>query len=66
MTIDEIGNKAFFVGRPSFSHGCKVSLAKYKKNNADQIVELKRRTRCNHCHKKGHWEKECNKKNQDE
>jgi hypothetical protein len=41
VTIDEIGNKAFFVGRPSFRHARKVSLAKDQKKNADQIVELK-------------------------
>jgi hypothetical protein len=41
VTTNEIGNKAFFVGRPSFSHACKVSLAKDKKNHANQIAKFK-------------------------
>jgi hypothetical protein len=41
VTTNEIGNRAFFVGRPSFSHASKVSLAKDKKKHANQIVKLK-------------------------
>jgi DnaJ-class molecular chaperone len=37
-----------------------------KKKHAYLITKFKWKTKCNHCHGKGHWEKECRKKNQDE
>jgi hypothetical protein len=41
-------------------------LAKDMKKHVDLITKLKWSTKCNHGHEKGHWEKECSKKNQDE
>ncbi|CAM6019186.1 unnamed protein product [Sphagnum balticum] len=37
-----------------------------KKKKAEQIVELKKKSQCNYCHEKGHWERECKKKKGDE
>ncbi len=41
MTTNEIGNKALFIRRPSFSHARKVSLAKDEKKHVDQIAKFK-------------------------
>ncbi|CAK9213201.1 unnamed protein product [Sphagnum troendelagicum] len=37
-----------------------------KKKKAEQIVELKKKSQCNYCHEKGHWERECKEKKGDE
>jgi hypothetical protein len=39
--IDEIGDKALFAKRPSFSHACKASLAEDMKKHVDLITKLK-------------------------
>ncbi len=38
---------------------------KEKKKKSEKIVELKKKTKCNYYHKKGHWAKECEKKKED-
>jgi hypothetical protein len=36
-----------------------------KKKKSERIVELKKKTKCNYYHEKGHWAKECEKKKED-
>jgi hypothetical protein len=53
---DEAGDKAFFSSRGQGSgSGQKNLTPKEKKKRAARIAELKKKTRCNKCGKKGHW-----------
>lgn len=37
-----------------------------KKKKIEQIIELKKKTWCNYCNEKRHWERECKNKEDDE
>lgn len=64
-TMNEIYNqdaltKVFYTS--SSHNGGSCFNFKEKKKKSERIVELKKKTKCNYYHEKGHWAKECEKK----
>ncbi len=57
---------AMFYSSNSGGESSTKSKMEVKKKKAEQIVELKKKSQCNYCHEKGHWERECKKKKGDE
>jgi hypothetical protein len=58
--MEEEGDRAFLASRGSSSGSGKKNLSpEEKKKRAERISELKKKTRCNKCGKRGHWANEC-------
>ena len=56
--VDGEGEKAFFSRGQSSGGSQKLVTAEEKKKRAAKIAELKKKTKCNSCGRKGHWEKD--------
>jgi predicted DNA-binding protein (MmcQ/YjbR family) len=67
-TMNKIYNqdalKQVFYTSSSHNGGSCINF-KEKKKKSERIVELKKKTKCNYYHEKGHWAKECEKKKED-
>ncbi len=60
----DVSKKAFYIFSSQNGGSSFNSKKKKKTKKNERIVELKK-TKCNYCHEKGHWAKECEKKKED-